>query len=468
MNMQVESHNLEQVTEVYKAQRTFFDSGATRSTGFRKAALKKLYNSIKAHQKDIIQAMQLDYGKPELEGYLGDVAVVLEELKYTIRHLGSWMKPSSIGTPLPLLPAGSRIVPEPRGLVVAFAPWNYPFNLAITPVIGAVAAGNCVMVKPAHETPHTALMVQRILQDVFPPEHVWTVMGEGRHAGELLLSNFTFNHIFFTGSATVGKWIMEKAAQTLTPVTLELGGKCPSIIDKNCNLDTALNRITWSKFFNAGQTCLATDHVLVHESMADACIEGIISRIKRFYGEDASQSPHFSRIVNIEKTIRVSSFLDQGEVLHGGRYDIPGRYIEPTVLRVTDMNLPIMNEEIFGPVLPIVVWKDRETLLEIVRRNRYPLACYVFSADKEFIRFITDNVESGGLCINDAMIHYANTGLPFGGVMQSGAGKYHGRYSFETFSNMKSVMNVVTAVDLHPWYPPYTETKRKIIEKFVG
>ena len=290
----------------------------------------------------------------------------------------------------------------------------------------------------------------------------------GKKIGPLLLENLVFNHIFFTGSAETGKWIMEMASKNLTPVTLELGGKCPAIVDSSARLNTIVQRIAWGKYFNAGQTCLAVDYLLVHEDVKDELIGKLISIIKDKYGDNPKQSPDYCRIVNKERTQKIVDLISDEDIMYGGRYDVDDSYIEPTIIEVKDLDSQIMKEEIFGPILPVIVWKEEKEILEIVRRNRYPLACYVFSENRKFIDYIHQNIEFGGGCVNNVLIHYANTHFGFGGVMNSGFGKYHGQQSFEVFSNAKSVLSSASIFDFHFWYPPYTNTKLGIIKRVLG
>lgn len=459
---------LETVKIMFDRQRAFFDNGNTRSYAFRKASLLKLRTVIKSYETELLEAMYQDYKKPKMEAFLGDVGVVLEELDFTIRHLKYWMEPERVKTPITLLPSKSKVIKEPKGVVVIFAPWNYPFNLAISPLIGAVAAGNCVFLKPPHETPHTTQVTEKIIREVFLPEHVTTITGEGKEIGQLLLDNLVFNHIFFTGSANTGKWIMEKAAKNLSPVTLELGGKCPAIIDNSARINTITQRIVWGKLFNAGQTCLAVDYVLVHEDRKDDFISKFKQEVEDRYGDDIANSQDYSRIVNQERTRNIISLLENQKIIYGGQYDIDACFIAPTLVEVNNLDNKIMQEEIFGPVLPVIAWKNEKEIIEIVRRNRYPLACYVFSENKRFIDFIHQNIEFGGGCVNNTIVHYANSYVGFGGVMKSGFGKYHGRQSFETFSNAKPILSSATMIDVHIWNPPYKEIKYKIIKKFLG
>lgn len=457
----------QQITTIFQLQRKYFDDGHSRSFEFRLQALRNLLKAVREHKDEIVEAMYHDYRKPSLEAYMGDVAVVIEDLKLAIKQLKEWMEPQTIASPVTIQPSSGRIVYEPKGVVAIFAPWNYPFNLAITPLIGAIAAGNCIMLKPAHETPHTALVLEKLITSVFDQEHVAVIQGDGRETGPAMLQECIFNHIFFTGSAKTGRWVMEQAAKTLTPVTLELGGKSPAIVDATAKLDIAAKRIAWAKFFNAGQTCLSTDYALVHEDVYDAFVQKMQERIHEFYGDDPAVSPHFSRIVNEERATRIASYLHQGKILAGGQSDITDRYIAPSILLVTDLDAPVMKEEIFGPVLPILKWKDKSEVVDIVRKNRYPLACYIFSEDQTNIDYFIGKIEFGGGCINDAIIHYANPSFPFGGVMTSGSGRYHGKHTFETFSHAKPILRSLSWVETHVWFPPYSSWKSKIIKALV-
>lgn len=453
---------------VFDSQRTFFDAGHTRSYKFRLHALKSLRTAVRTYQEDLMEAMALDYRKPKTEAFLGDIGVVLEELNYTIRHLKYWMQDKKVSTPITLMPGSSKIIYEPKGVVMIFSPWNYPFNLMMTPLIGAITAGNCVVIKPAHETPHTALVIQKLISDTFPSHHIAVAMGDGRIIGPMLLDNFVFNHIFFTGSAKTGKWIMAKAAEHLTPVTLELGGKCPAIVDDSARINSIVKRIVWSKLFNAGQTCLAIDYLLVHEKVKEKLVAKIISLIKAWYGTDIATSPDYCRIVNKERAAKIISLMEGEKIIFGGNYNLEDRFIEPTLIEVNNLDSPIMKEEIFGPLLPIMTWSNKEDIVRIVRKNRYPLACYVFSENEEMINYVHNNIEFGGGCVNDGIIHFANNHFGFGGVMSSGMGRYHGQSSFETFSHAKPILKSMSMVDTHIWYPPYTDGKLNLMKKVMG
>ncbi len=466
--MNVPNFSFDDVKVAFDTKRKFYDDGHTMSYKFRIDALKKLKMQLKKYEKELLTAMYQDYKKPATEAFVGDIGVVLEDLNFTIKNLKIWMQDRRVPTPITLMPSSSKVIYEPKGVVVIFAPWNYPVNLILTPLIGAVAAGNCAILKPAHETPHTAVVIERLIKDTFDPNHVSLVQGEGSVMGEMLLENFVFNHIFFTGSANTGKWILAKAAKNLTPVTLELGGKCPAIIDESARMNTTAGRIVWAKYFNAGQTCLAIDHVLVHERVKDKFVELCKAEIAKKFGSEPEQSKDYCRIVNTTRTKRIVNLLEGQKILHGGQYNIEECYIEPTIVEVSDMDAPIMKEEIFGPIMPIITWNNQDELKNIIRNNRYPLACYIFSERKKFIDYFHRHIEFGGGCINNAMAHYANSYFGFGGVMSSGMGKYHGVHSFETFSNAKPILDAVSLVDLHIWYPPYSDRKLSLIKSVVG
>lgn len=460
--------DLTTLQNAHQALRAFHDAGHTKSYASRINVLKALKECIVRREKDIKDALYNDFRKPGYEAYLSDIGVVTDELNHTIRHLKSWMKPKYVSTPLAIFPGyKSRLYPESKGVVAIFAPWNYPVNLTFIPLISAIAAGNTVMVKPAHETPNTARVIAEIIGEVFPPEHVFVVTGEGAVVGPAMLENLRFDHIFFTGSQAVGKYVMSKAAENLTPVTLELGGKNPAIIDKNCNLPNSVNRLVWGKFFNAGQTCIAPDYLLIHEEVFDETIRLLKKRIQEQFGEDPQKSPDFARIINEQRCNKIISYLSQGEILHGGRHQINECYVEPTIIRVRDYSLPIIHDEIFGPVWPVTTWKTYDELLALIRKNRYPLSTYLYSNQKKTIDFILNNVEFGTGCINDNMIQFANNSIPFGGIQQSGNGRYHGKTSFETFSNIKGVVTSLSWLDHGLKYAPYKKWQETIAKFFL-
>ena len=464
----MKTENISELKVKYEGLRNYFDSGATRAYDFRLKALTLLRKSIIKHSDEITSALKNDLNKPEFESYLSDVGVVIKEIDQNIKNLVSWMKPKRVPTPFSIFPGyNSQIHYEPKGVVMIFAPWNYPVNLVFIPLVGAISAGNTVMVKPAHETEFSCNIIDKIIKEVFDPGHVNTVLGEGSTLGPLLLDNFRFDHIFFTGSQKVGSFVMSKAAEKLVPVTLELGGKNPAVVDKDCNINISVNRLVWGKFFSNGQTCIAPDFLLVHEEIYDNFIEAVKKRILEVYGADPKTSPIYARIINVTRCKKVVEYISQGEILYGGKFDIEERYVEPTLIRVRDLTLPIMNEEIFGPVWPVVTWKTYEDLQKIIRQNRYPLSCYIFSNNRKTKDFLIQNIEFGNGCINDNLVHFANSSLPFGGIQNSGFGRYHGRFSFETFSHSKSMVTTLSWLD-HPLkYAPYTKWKKMVSKWFL-
>jgi len=440
-----------------------FESGATRPYAARHEALQGLRLVMHRHEEELIAAMHADMRKPRFEAYLGDVGLVYAEIDHALAHLKEWMRPQRPATPLVMQPSRSTLRPEPLGVVLIVAPWNYPVLLLLSPLIGAIAAGNCAVVKPSNEAPHTAAVIQRIIAGSLPADLVTVVMGPGSIIGPQLIEQHRFDHIFFTGSAAVGRKIMAMAAPHLTPVTLELGGKSPAIVDRTADVDRAAQRIAWSRFFNAGQTCIASDHALVHRDVMERFLAAVTKHAERFFGKDPVQSPHFGRMVNDKRFNIVKGYLDHGHVHVGGQHDVTERYIAPTVLTHVPLESPPMQEEIFGPVLPVVPWTDREEVLELVRRNSHPLATYVFSTDREMQRFLTERIPFGGGCINHCMLQFGNPELTFGGVGNSGMGRYHGRATFDLFSHHKSLVHASTLIDPGIQYPPYTRWKERLL-----
>ncbi len=448
----------EEVQASFQRKRDFFDAGKTRDYDFRIAQLQALQQGIKKHEDEILEALHADMRKPRFEASISELTVLYDEIEHSINNLHNWMKTDRVDTPSDLqsaYSATSEIHHEPLGVVLVIGPWNYPFQLLIAPLIGAIAAGNCALLKPSNETQHTAHITGKIISDTFDEEYISVVYGPGRSVGPLIIENNRFDHIFFTGSPGVGKLIAGMAAKHLTPVTLELGGKSPAIFDKHVNLEVAARRLTWAKYFNAGQTCVCPDYVLVHEDVKDALLEEVQNNITAFFGDDPQQSPDFARIVNDKRFKAVEKFLT-GDIIAGGHTDAGDRYIAPTVINNVSMDDPVMQEEIFGPIMPILTWSEREDALAMIRQNRYPLARYIFTEDPETIDYFTQNVENGGGCINHCLLHLTNPDLPFGGVGFSGMGQYHGRDSFLTMSHSKSVLKFSTNADPKNLYAPYS------------
>lgn len=453
----------ERIPAITQALRSHFASGATRPEEARRSALKALRSTLRAHEEELLSAMHGDMRKPRFEAYMSDIGLVYAEIDHALDHLAEWMRVEHVPTPLALQVASSAIHREPLGVVLIIAPWNYPVLLLLSPLVGALAAGNCAVVKPSNETPRTAAVIERVIAEAFAPAHVAVVQGPGSSHGPALIERFRFDHILFTGSPVVGAKVMAMAAPHLTPVTLELGGKSPAIVDRKVNVKQAAERIAWSKCFNAGQTCIATDHALVHRSVMEPFLDGLQKSLRKFYGEDPQRSPHFARLVNLKRFATVKGYLEDGTVRIGGTHDEVDRYIAPTVLTDVPLDSPPMREEIFGPVLPVIAWNEKEEVLDIVRRNPFPLAAYVYSSDAKASQYFTERIPFGGGCINHGMLHFGNPHLSFGGVGTSGMGSYHGRRTFEVFSHRKSIVTASTVLDHGLQSPPYTSLKEKIL-----
>jgi aldehyde dehydrogenase (NAD+) len=445
--------------------RAAFDSGRTRSYEWRRKQLENMERLLVERDGELLEALAADFGKPATEAYATELGFVGAELKHTLRHLRRWMRPQRVATGLAVKPAKARIVREPLGVVLVIAPWNYPVNLLLGPMIGAIAAGNCVVAKPSELTPHTSAVLARRIPEYLDPQCVAVIEGGTVECGLLLEQRY--DHIFFTGSNRVAHVVMEAAARHLTPVTLELGGKSPVIIDDSANLEVAGRRVAWGKFLNAGQTCIAPDYVLVTKGAADRFVEELRRAIFDFYGQDPAASPDYARIVDDGHYHRLVNLLGSGMVAVGGEHDEASRYVAPTVLRDVAPDSPAMRDEIFGPILPVITVDDVDEALAFVNGRDKPLALYVFSGTSAVQRRVLAETSSGGACVNATMYHLAVPGLPFGGVGPSGTGAYHGRASFDTFSHAKSVLRKPPRPDPALAYPPYTARKDKIIRRFL-
>lgn len=452
------------IQEAIANQRAFFATGKTKSYDFRIAQLHKLLDLIQKNDQLILDAVYTDLRKPAIEGYGSEVLITLSEIKYTLKHLKAWMKPQKVGTPINLFPSSSYIHTEPLGVALIVAPWNYPFALTIQPLIGAIAAGNCAVLKPSEHTPHTSSAIAKIINDNFDPNFIIAIEG-GIETNQALLAE-RFDHIFFTGGTAIGKIIMEAAAKHLTPVTLELGGKSPCIVDAECNLDITAKRIVWGKFYNAGQTCVAPDYLLVQKSIKPLLIEKLIAYINIFFGDNPQQSPDLARIINDRQFDRLVSLLNEGKILIGGDSARSDRFISPTLIDGVSPNAKIMAEEIFGPILPILEYDQISEAIAFVNSQPKPLALYFFSNSKSKQEKILQEVSFGGGCFNDTIMHLGNPELPFGGVGNSGIGNYHGKATFDTFSHRKSVLKNSFRFDLKFRYPPYTMTL-DALKKFI-
>lgn len=440
--------------EQLQALRNYFDTGATRGYAFRRQQLQKLKQAIEAHEQAIYDALYADLKKSKEECWVTENGIVLTELRHAINELKAWMEPQRVSTNLLNLPSSSRIVSEPLGVVLIIAPWNYPFQLLINPLIGAIAAGNCVVLKPSEHAPATEKVMQQIIESVFDKNYIWYVQGDGAKVVPEMMQSFAFDHVFYTGSTAVGRIIYQLAADKLVPVTLELGGKSPVVVEADAEIAVTARRIAVAKFSNAGQMCVTADYVLVHASKKDALIEALKKTIHDFFGDDASQSSNYGKIINTRQFQRIQQYLQQGRVLVGGQTQADSLYIAPTLMDEVSLDAPVMQEEIFGPVLPILSFETKEQALQIIARNKNPLAFYVFTASKENEQWWMDRVPFGGGCVNNVAWHLTNHHLPFGGRGFSGTGAYHGKASFDTFSHKKSVMKTPTWFDPAIKYPP--------------
>lgn len=456
----------EMLDKSFNMKRKFFDDGNTRSYEFRITQLIKLKQMIKNNEKEILEALYLDLHKPAFEAYTAEIGIMYEEINYTIKHLKTWMKPEKIQTPIVLHPSRSFVYSDPLGIALIIGPWNYPFQLLLAPLVGAISAGNCVIIKPSDQTKHISNLVAKIIGETYPEEYISVVQGPGAMVGPMLIEQFRFDHIFFTGSPSVGKQIATMAAKHLTPVTLELGGKSPAIVDKEVNIDVAARRLVWAKYFNAGQTCVCPDYLLIHESIKDEFLSKMKFYIKEFFGEKPIESESYGRIINEKRFDILKEYLNQGNVIIGGEIDRESKFISPTIIDGINIDSKIMQEEVFGPILPVITYSDINEAVTIVRKNRYPLALYLFTQNKGIEKFILENIEFGGGCINNGMVHLVNSKMPFGGVGNSGIGRYHGRYSFETFSHKKSVLKTGEWLDPSLRYAPYNNKKLNVVRKF--
>jgi aldehyde dehydrogenase (NAD+) len=443
--------------------RTTFESGRTRPLAWRRQQLERLRALARENGDALVEALRLDLGKPALEAYAADIGQVTVEASLALRNLKRWTRPER-GSWLPI-PGSTRIVREPLGVVLIIAPWNYPVGLLLSPLVGALAAGNCALLKPSEVTLHTSAALARLLPEYLDPDAVRLVEGGVDETTALLEQRF--DHVFYTGGGRVGRVVMRAAAEHLTPVTLELGGKSPCIVDADVSMDVTARRIAWGKFLNAGQTCVAPDYVLVHESREQELIRELERTVREFYGPDPKQSADYARIVNPAHHERLVALLQSGEVAFGGEFDASQRYLAPTVLRGVAPDSPAMRDEIFGPVLPVLTVSSREEAIEFVNAREKPLALYVFSNDSQAARDVVERTSSGGVCVNGTILHISNSALPFGGVGESGMGAYHGRHTFETFSHRKSVMTRGLRFDPKLMYPPYSDRKTRLVRRFL-
>ena len=454
--MKIENTSKERIVAIVEAQREFFRSGATLGYDFRKKQLCRLQKALKKWAEPLCNALWQDLHKSMEEAVLTELSIVEGEVKNHLRHLKKWMKPERRSTPLKMMPSRSRIVSEPLGQSLIISPWNYPVQLLLNPLVGAISSGCTALLKPSPYVPNVSKTIEQMIAETFDEQYVAVVQGN-RDVNAALLEQ-RYDIIFFTGSPSLGKLVMSAAAKNLTPVVLELGGKSPCIVDKSADVEIAAQRIAWGKTLNAGQTCIAPDYLLIHHSMQERFVEEFKKALVRLHGEDVRQSKHFVRLVNERAFDRVAAYLNDGEVVAGGHTVREERYIEPTLLADVKPSAPVMQEEIFGPVLPMITFDKREEVVRFITEREKPLAFYYFGKEEKAWKMIR-HTSSGGACINDTIMHIANENLPFGGVGNSGMGSYHGRLSFDVFSHRRAVVITPTWLDLPFRYMPYKTFK---------
>src|SRR5574344_1007529 len=452
------------MSALVEKQRAFFFSGKTKDPSFRKEQLKLLYKAISSHEEDIFKALRSDLFKSPFESYATEIGLSLEEISYQIKHVKKWCKPKSIAPSFFTFPSSGKIYPEPFGVSLIMSPWNYPFMLTIEPLAGAIASGNCAIIKPSRYSPATSLVLGKIIKETFPEEYICVV--QGGHLQNTALLNQHFDFIFFTGSVAVGKTVMESAAQHLTPVCLELGGKSPCIIDKTADIEIAARRVVWGKFLNAGQTCIAPDYVLVDSSVKEKFVSAVYKEIISQYGEDPIHNEAFCKIINQKHFDRLTSLVPSA------KNDKSTFKIAPTVIELGSLgskkvqDAPLMQEEIFGPFMPIISYEEIDSVIKFINNRNKPLALYLFTKDKSLQNKIISSVRYGGGCINDTLFHVASSTMPFGGVGESGMGSYHGKASFSTFTHYKSVLTKPFLFDIQTRFAPYGN-KLNFIKKIV-
>ena len=441
---------IENISKKYEKQKKFFNSGTSKSIQYRINSLKKLKKNISLNENEIINALKSDLGKSETETFFSEIALIYIEINLALKNIKRWSKKRKVSSSLINFLSSDYIVPEPYGVTLNISPWNYPFQLSISPLIGAVAAGNTVILKPSEFSSKTSEIIKKIIENTFEKGHVDVILG-GPEIGSKLL-DFNWDYIFFTGSTNIGKIVAQKAAINLTPTTLELGGKNPCIVDETANLKVASKRIVFGKFLNCGQTCIAPDFILVHESVKKDFTEKIIDRIKKIYNEDVENSENYSRIINKKHFLRLIKLLEKDKIIYGGKNNPNSNFIEPTLIDGSNFNSSLMKEEIFGPILPVVSYSNKDELKKILDNYKDPLAFYIFSNDKKFSNELIKRYSFGGAAVNDTISQIVNHRLPFGGIRNSGLGSYHGKQSFKTFSFYKPYIVKSNIFDLNAKY----------------
>lgn len=452
-------------SQILQSQREYFLTGETKNIKFRIRQLKNLRKAILDNEQNIYNALKTDLGKTEIESYMCEFALVINEIDYMLKHIKSFSKPKRVHTEIANFPAKAYTLPSPKGNVLIMSPWNYPFMLTMEPLVDAIAAGNTAIVKPSAYSKATSQLIFDIISKTFEPKYIASILG-GREANQDLLT-LKFDHIFFTGSKAVGHEVLKSAEKNITTVTLELGGKSPCIVDKSAKIPLSAKRIVFGKFMNVGQTCVAPDYILVHESVKDQLLNELVLQIKRQYGEHPLDDENYGKIISEKHFDKLISLLEGQNIYYGGKANRQTLKIEPTIVVDPKLDSPIMTEEIFGPIIPVVTYSTYEEALEIIRRNDTPLATYIFSQNKNTINFFENSVQFGGGCINDTIMHLITPRLAFGGVGESGMGAYHGKRGFDTFSHHKSIINKSTKMDVPLRYRPHSKFKKKMIKKFL-
>ncbi len=448
-----------------EALKNYYNSHATKLYAFRKKQLQLLKQILLDNEKEIEKALNKDLKKNVEETYATETGLVLAEINVTLKNLRSWMRPASAGTNLVNLPSTSKIYRDPLGVVLIISPWNYPLQLLLIPLVGAIAGGNCVVLKPSEFSPATTALIEKMITENFPKEYIKVVTGDGAELVPLMMRNFRFDHVFYTGSIPVGKMIYQMAAEKLVPVTLELGGKSPAIVCADADITVAVKRIGFGKFINAGQTCIAPDYVLVHNDVKEKFINKLKETVLKFYSDDASNNYNYGKIINEKRFDTLIKYLADGKIVTGGDHDREKLFIAPTVLEKVSPDSPVMHEEIFGPILPVISFSTTKEAMEIVQRNATPLALYLFTNNKKEEKEWMETSFGGG-CINNADWHFTNHHLPFGGVGNSGIGVYHGKYTFDTFTRLKPVMKTPNWFDPSFKYPPL-KGRLKLFKWFI-
>ncbi|WP_110114591.1 aldehyde dehydrogenase [Bacillus sp. CGMCC 1.16541] len=439
------------ISHLVEKQKHYFYESKTRDVSERIKKLQTLRNVIKEHEQEILDAMKQDLNKSEVEAYTTEIGVLLEEIRFTLKHIHKWVKSKKVKTALTHVGSKGYVIPEPYGVTLVIAPWNYPLNLALSPVVGAIAAGNTVVLKPSELTPNVSRLLEQMIAKVFDPSFITVVEG-GVKTSEILLKQ-KFDYIFFTGSVNVGKVVMQEAAKQLIPVTLELGGKSPCIVHEDANIELAAKRIMFGKGINAGQTCVAPDYLFVHKNVKSKLVKELQKAIHDFYGEHPEKSDRYGRIVSQRHFERLHAFLQDGDIVVGGQVNEEELKIGPTILQHVSEDKPVMQEEIFGPILPVMEYENLHEVIQFVNNRPKPLALYLFTESEAVQEKIVNTISYGGGCINDTLMHLATPYLPFGGVGESGVGQYHGESSFQTFSHYKSVLKQTTKFDMSFRYP---------------